>query len=81
VLVSARASGPGHRPVASAPQGLRVDGFRRADPHSPWGNTYGVCGTRNWGQGLGHLLEHRWSNCISYFGIGCALAHQHDYAC
>jgi len=73
-------SGPAALAIASGlcAQGLRVDGLSAGDPHSPWGNTYGVWAPELEAQGLGHLLEHRWSNCISYFG-SAAVAHQHDY--
>jgi len=52
---------------------------RRATP-IPLGRTpTGSWATRTRGpRGVGHLLEHRWSNCISYFG-SAAVAHQHDY--
>lgn len=42
-------------------------------PHplpSPWPNTYGIWGNEVDSLGLSHLLEHRWSHTVSFFGAG-----------
>jgi lycopene cyclase-like protein len=42
-------------------------------PHplpSPWPNTYGIWGDEVDSLGLSHLLEHRWSHTVSFFGAG-----------
>ncbi len=49
-------------------RGLNVHGLAAADPSTPWPNTYGIWGTELDRQGLSHLLEHRWSDCVGYFG-------------
>jgi len=49
-------------------EGLQVEGLAAVDPTAPWSNTYGVWGCELDAAGLGHLLEHRWTDCVSYFG-------------
>ena len=56
--------------AALAERGVRLALLAPADPQAPWANTYGIWGPELDGQGLGELLEHRWSDCRSYFGVG-----------
>jgi lycopene cyclase-like protein len=56
--------------AALAEEGLRVALLAPHDPRAPWPNTYGVWGDEVDALGLGHLLEHRWSQTLSYFGAG-----------
>ncbi len=58
--------------AALAEEGLRVALLAPHDPRAPWPNTYGVWGDEVDALGLGHLLEHRWSHTVSYFGAGSA---------
>ena len=53
-----------------AEQGLSVALLAAHDLRQPWPNTYGIWGEELDALGLGHLLEHRWSDCVSYFGAG-----------
>ena len=74
--------------AALADEGLRVALLAPHDPRAPWPNTYGIWGEEVDALGLGHLLEHRWSNTVSYFGAGAsdpadpangATHHRRDY--
>ena len=56
--------------AALATQGLAVALLAPHDPRAPWPNTYGIWGDEVDALGLGHLLEHRWSHTVSYFGAG-----------
>ena len=56
--------------AALAGEGLAVVLLAPHDPRAPWPNTYGIWGDEVDGLGLGHLLEHRWSQTVSYFGAG-----------
>ncbi|WP_254963682.1 MULTISPECIES: lycopene beta cyclase [unclassified Cyanobium] len=56
--------------AALAAEGLKVALLAPQDPRSPWPNTYGIWGDEVDALGLGHLLEHRWSDTVSYFGAG-----------
>lgn len=56
--------------AAMASEGLRVALLSPQDPRAPWANTYGIWGEEVDALGLAHLLEHRWSNTVSYFGAG-----------
>ena len=58
--------------AALAEQGLAVALLAPHDARAPWPNTYGIWGEEVDALGLGHLLEHRWSNTLSYFGSGAA---------
>jgi len=58
--------------AALAEEGLRLALLAPHDPRAPWPNTYGVWGDEVDALGLGHLLEHRWSHTVSYFGAGSA---------
>ena len=56
--------------AACAGEGLAVALLAPHDPRAPWPNTYGIWGDEVDALGLGHLLEHRWSHTVSYFGAG-----------
>jgi lycopene cyclase-like protein len=56
--------------AALAGEGLRVALLAPHDPRAPWPNTYGIWGEEVDALGLAHLLEHRWSHTVSYFGAG-----------
>ncbi|MBW4530813.1 MAG: lycopene cyclase family protein [Aphanothece saxicola GSE-SYN-MK-01-06B] len=56
--------------AALADEGLQVALLAPQDPRAPWPNTYGIWGDEVDALGLGHLLEHRWSDTVSYFGAG-----------
>ncbi|MFZ0408311.1 MAG: lycopene beta cyclase, partial [Cyanobium sp.] len=64
--------------AALAERGLTVIGLAPVDPAAPWPNTYGIWGSEVDALGLEHLLAHRWSNCVSWFGPQPTL-HRHDY--
>jgi lycopene cyclase-like protein len=51
-------------------RGLEVAGLAPGDPAAAWVNTYGIWAEEVDLIGLGHLLAHRWENCVSYFGPG-----------
>ena len=40
------------------------------DPSDPWANTYGIWAEEVDALGLAHLLGHRWSHSVSFFGAG-----------
>ena len=70
--------------AALAEQQLEVTLVAPSDPATPWPNTYGIWGEEVDALGLGSLLEHRWSNTVSYFGSGDAddqgqIFHGRDY--
>ncbi len=52
--------------------GIGVAALAPLDPTAPWTNTYGIWTEEVDALGLGHLLSHRWSNTVSYFGPGGA---------
>jgi lycopene cyclase-like protein len=56
--------------AALADEGLKVALLAPQDLRAPWPNTYGIWGDEVDALGLGHLLEHRWSHTVSYFGAG-----------
>ena len=56
--------------AALAEAGLRLALLAPEDVRSPWANTYGIWGEEVDALGLAHLLEHRWSDSVSYFGAG-----------
>jgi len=72
--------GPAALAIASGlcAEGLQVDALAAVEPTAPWPNTYGVWGCELEPGGLGHLLQHRWTNCVSYFGAQ-PVAHHHTY--
>ncbi|SBO42947.1 lycopene beta cyclase [Cyanobium sp. NIES-981] len=56
--------------AALAAEGLQVAVLAADDPEAPWANTYGIWGEEVDTLGLAHLLGHRWSRTVSYFGPG-----------
>ena len=56
--------------AAMASEDLRVVLLSPHDPRAAWPNTYGIWGDEVDALGLAHLLAHRWSNTVSYFGAG-----------
>jgi len=79
-------AGPAALAIASAlgERGLRVEALAAQEPDAAWTNTYGIWGEEVDRLGIGHLLGHRWSNTVSYFGSGQpghnqATAHGRDY--
>lgn len=63
-------SGPAALAIATAllERGVGVRALSAGDPDEPWANTYGIWGDEVDTVGMGHLLAHRWSNCVSWFG-------------
>jgi lycopene cyclase-like protein len=63
-------SGPAALAIAAAlvERGLRLEALALDDPAAPWPNTYGIWGSEADRAGLGHLLAHRWSDTVSWFG-------------
>ena len=63
-------SGPAALAIAAAlvERGLRLEALALDDPAVPWPNTYGIWGPEADRAGLGHLLAHRWSDTMSWFG-------------
>ena len=73
-------SGPAALAIAAAlaERQVAVLAIAPGDPAAPWPNTYGIWGPEVDALGLGHLLAHRWSNCVSWFAAEpCRLGH--DY--
>ena len=66
-------------------QGVMVGGVAPESVDAPWPNTYGIWADELKAVGLEPLLEHRWSDTVSYFGAGGttaqdqATAHGIDY--
>jgi lycopene cyclase-like protein len=56
--------------AALGQRGLAVEALSATEPDAPWPNTYGIWGEEVDALGLEHLLEHRWSDTVSYFGAG-----------
>ena len=73
-------AGPAALSIAAAlgEQALAVLCLAPGDPAAAWPNPYGIWGPEVDGLGLGHLLAHRWSNCVSWFGSE-PTQHGHDY--
>jgi lycopene cyclase-like protein len=65
-------AGPAALAIAAelAGLGLAVEALAAADPHAPWVNTYGIWADEVEALGLAHLLAHRWSDTVSWFGTG-----------
>ena len=51
-------------------QGVTVGGVAPESVDAPWPNTYGIWADELKAVGLESLLEHRWSDTVSYFGAG-----------
>lgn len=74
--------------AALADEQLRVALLLPHDPRARWPNTYGIWAEEVEALGLAHLLEHRWSDTVSFFGQGARepaaggntpTSHQRDY--
>ncbi len=65
-------SGPGALSIAAAlgNENLNVEVLSETDPLKPWPFTYGIWGEEVDQLGLSDLLEHRWTNTVSFFGEG-----------
>ena len=61
-------------------QGVAVEGLAPTPVESPWPNTYGIWARELKSLGLEHLLQHRWSDTVSYFGDGGTTAQDQSYA-
>ena len=51
-------------------RGVVVEVIATEPVDAPWPNTYGIWVDELKALGLDHLLEHRWSDTVSYFGAG-----------
>ncbi len=56
--------------TALAEEGVNIGVLSAASLSTPWTNTYGIWGEEVDALGLAHLLSHRWSHTVSYFGTG-----------
>jgi lycopene cyclase-like protein len=65
-------AGPAALAIADAlcDRGVSVAALAPADPTAPWANTYGIWADEVDALGLAHLLAHRWSDTVSFFGPG-----------
>jgi lycopene cyclase-like protein len=65
-------AGPAALAIAAelASRGLAVRALAPGDPAAPWANTYGIWAEEVEALGLAHLLSHRWSDTVSFFGAG-----------
>ncbi|MFL0730687.1 MAG: lycopene beta cyclase [Prochlorococcus sp.] len=83
-------AGPGALAIALAlaEEGLKVSALNDGNPSKPWPYTYGIWGDEVDAFDMGHLLEHRWQNTVSFFGFGAidpkdvsnrATPHNRDY--
>ncbi|WP_254940453.1 lycopene beta cyclase [Cyanobium sp. Morenito 9A2] len=73
-------AGPAALAIATAllEQGVSVAALALGDPQERWPNTYGIWGEEVDRLGLAHLLAHRWSNTLSWFG-DASCPHGRDY--
>ena len=66
-------------------QDLSVVALASHPPDDPWPNTYGIWAEELESLGMADLLEHRWTDTISYFGDGIGIGgnkptlHNFDY--
>lgn len=51
-------------------RGVMVEGIAPHSIQAPWPNTYGIWAKELEVLGLENLLEHRWSNTLSFYGAG-----------
>ena len=67
-------AGPAALAIAAAlgKEGLQVSALTAGNPREPWPYTYGIWGDEVDAFDMGHLLEHRWANTVSFFGPGAA---------
>ena len=61
-------------------RGVAVAGIAPDSIGNPWPNTYGIWADELKALGLEQLLEHRWSDTVSYFGEGGSTAQDQSYA-
>ena len=61
-------------------RGVAVAGIAPKPVDDPWPNTYGIWADELKAVGLEQLLEHRWSDTVSYFGDGGTTAQDQSYA-
>ena len=61
-------------------RGVAVAGIAPDPVDNPWPNTYGIWADELKMVGLEHLLEHRWSDTVSYFGAGGSTAQDQSHA-
>ena len=61
-------------------RGVAVAGIAPDPVDNPWPNTYGIWADELKMAGLEHLLEHRWSDTVSYFGDGGSTAQDQSHA-
>ena len=61
-------------------RGVAVEGIAPEPVDAPWPNTYGIWVDELKALGLDHLLEHRWSDTVSYFGEGGTTAQDQSHA-
>ena len=61
-------------------RGVAVAGIAPDPVDNPWPNTYGIWADELKMVGLEHLLEHRWSDTVSYFGAGGSSAQDQSHA-
>ena len=59
-------------------RGVLVAGVAPEPVDAPWPNTYGIWADELKAVGLEQLLEHRWSDTVSYFGEGGSTAQDHE---
>ncbi len=67
-------AGPAALAIAAAlgKEGLQVSALTAGNPREPWPYTYGIWGDEVDAFDMGHLLEHRWANTVSFFGPGAS---------
>ena len=61
-------------------RGVAVAGIAPDPVDNPWPNTYGIWAGELKAVGLEQLLEHRWSDTVSYFGKGGSTAQDQSHA-
>lgn len=61
-------------------RGVAVAGIAPDPVNDPWPNTYGIWADELKAVGLEHLLEHRWSDTVSYFGDGGSTVQDQSHA-
>nr|WP_115095251.1 lycopene cyclase family protein [Synechococcus sp. UW106] len=61
-------------------RGVAVAGIAPERVDAPWPNTYGIWADELKAVGLVQLLEHRWSDTVSYFGAGGTTAQDQSYS-
>ena len=60
-------------------RGVAVAAIAPDPVDDPWPNTYGIWADELKAVGLEQLLEHRWSDTVSYFGTGGTTAQAVSY--